>query len=115
MGLPQILLGLFCAFTVAAGQVFLKKAAAHFETLDTVFTLKAVSSSLLAGGLLYVAGMGAYLWLLRTVDLSIAYLFVLLGAVLVPVLAVIVFGDSLGLRYALGFAVVMIGLAIISL
>ena len=115
MGLPQILLGLFCAFTVAAGQVFLKKAAAHFETLDTVLSVEAVSPSLVAGGFLYVAGMGAYLWLLRTVDLSIAYLFVLLGAVLVPVLATVVFGDSLGVRYAVGFAVVLVGLAIISL
>ena len=106
----QIAIGLFCMATIAAGQILLKMAAQATLDAPRLLSLQALSPALVAGAALYGISMAAYIYLLRSVELSVAYLFVLTGAALVPVAAGLVFGETLGARYFLGLALLLAGL-----
>jgi undecaprenyl phosphate-alpha-L-ara4N flippase subunit ArnE len=60
-------------------------------------------------------GVGTLIWIyvLRHLPLGQAYPFMALSFVLVPIASVLVFGESLGLRYWLGAGLIVAGMLVI--
>jgi drug/metabolite transporter (DMT)-like permease len=58
---------------------------------------------------LYAVATALWVWILTDTPLSRAYPFALLGAVLVPVASVILFGERLNWTYPVGLAMVCAG------
>ena len=68
-------------------------------------------------GAIALYGLSTFLWVyvLARLPLSIAYPFTLLGAALVPVAAVFIFGEVLAARYWLGLGLMLGGLYLMNL
>lgn len=62
--------------------------------------------------LLYGLATIAWIWALRQVPLSSAYMFMALGFVLVPVMSHFVLGEALNMRIALGSAMIIAGILV---
>lgn len=100
-----ILLGL------AAGQMLFKQAARSLVLpfgVTTIWRL-ALDPVFLAALLLYGCSTIAYVWVLNQMPLSRAYAFFALSFVLVPTLGMVVFGETLTMRFALGSALIVAG------
>ena len=61
---------------------------------------------------LYGVATFGWIWGLRQVPLSTAYLFMSLGFVLVPLAAYLVFGEPISTRFILGTALIIIGIVV---
>lgn len=102
---------------ISLGQLLLKLAAINLDNANAwgirvgTFCLNAY---LLAG--LCVLGLSTMLWVwvLRSLSLSIAYPFMALAFVIVPVLSYQVLGEPLGWRNLLGGVLIVSGVAIVS-
>ena len=97
---------------LAAGQVLFKKAA--LAIAPGSWQSIVLNGWMAAALLFYVAATGLWVWILRTAPLSAAYPFAALSFVLVPVGAMLLFGESLGWRYAAGAALIVAGVAVTS-
>ena len=111
---------LFCALVavmLALGQFLFKLAAVEWKVqLDAgggIFSI--LSVPFFAAISLYAVATILWIYALRFVPLSRGYLFVLAGAVLVPVIAHYVFKEPIGATYWTGFAMILIGLYLCSL
>lgn len=89
---------------LAIGQVLFKIAASRGGIFDIL-----VSPWLWMGMLLYGSVTVLWLLLLREVDLSRAYPLVAVTYVLVPLLSVLLLGEKIGTRYALGVILIVTG------
>lgn len=108
----QILGCLFVAATMGVGQVLFKLAARAWTAADKLGNpLNFLTSPALIGALA-VYGLSAFAWMyvLRSVPLSRAYVFALMGSAVVPLFAALVFKEALSARYVIGFAIVLVGL-----
>ncbi len=107
------------ALVIAAnvgGQLLFKAAATSVaaETSLVGMTLRlAVVPAMWGAVLLYAVTIIAWVWVLRTVPLSVAYSAVALVFVLVPLLAVWLFGEPFTLRFALGTALIAAGVLLV--
>ncbi len=63
---------------------------------------------------LYGVATFGWIWALRQVPLTTAYLFMSLGFVLVPVMAHFVFGEAVTLRFAAGTLLIISGILLAS-
>ncbi len=104
---------LLCVFALllATGQVLFKVGADRVPTLRSLGDLPSLASSLSlwAAFLLYIGASLLWIYLLQRVPLSRAYAFASLAFILVPLFAWQVFGESLGPRYLVGAACIMVG------
>ncbi|WP_309645864.1 hypothetical protein [Phenylobacterium sp.] len=96
----------------ATAQVFLKIGSKQIEFQSGVVGL--ATSALLAppiwaGLLLYVASVGAWVFVLSKMDLSAAYPFVGLGFILTTALGVILLGEAVSVGRIVGTLLVVIG------
>ena len=114
MTLPQYLLGASSGLSLAAGQILFKIAANQttlggdkLPMLSTLFSLPMVAACML-----YAITVVLYVYLLRQVPLSQAYMFSLAGSVLVIGAAIVFFGEEFSLRYALGATMVLFGIVL---
>jgi drug/metabolite transporter (DMT)-like permease len=109
---PAVLLScLALSLSLAGGQVLFKYAAMDIGRRSADGLLAAATSPwLLAALVLYAASTGLWIWILTVVPLSRAYPFALAAAVLVPIAAYYLFGETITLRYGIGFAFVVFGL-----
>jgi drug/metabolite transporter (DMT)-like permease len=99
------------SLSLAGGQVLFKYAAQDIARRSADGLLAAATSPwLLAALVLYAASTALWIWILTVLPLSRAYPFALIAAVLVPVAAHYLFGETLTLRYGIGFAFVVFGL-----
>ncbi len=106
---------LIVAATLAGGQLLFKRAALDINAGFAERGLAVLASPWLISALvLYAAATGLWVWILMRVELSRAYPFVLLAAVLVPLGSRLFFGEMLGVRYLIGFTVIIAGLAIMN-
>jgi multidrug transporter EmrE-like cation transporter len=108
----QLLQLVLVAFLLAAGQVLFKYGATQAPTVTGLGALLRLmlSPPILAALVLY--GCTTLLWVLvlQQVPLSLAYPFMALGFLLVPLAGVAVFGESVGLRYLIGLVLILAGL-----
>ena len=61
---------------------------------------------------LYGLATIAWIWALRQVPLSTAYMFMAMGFVLVPVMSHFVLGEALNMRIAIGSALIITGIMV---
>ena len=110
----QYLMAITFGCCLAAGQI-LFKIAANQKTLAgdplPVFSLL-FTWPMIAAVALYGMTTILYVVLLQQVPLSRAYLFSMIGSVLVPILAVAIFKEPLSARYIVGGVLVFTGVAI---
>jgi drug/metabolite transporter (DMT)-like permease len=100
------------ALLLSSGQVLFKQAAIAGNAKP--FPLALFNGWLAAALVLYAIATVLWVWILRTTSLSIAYPFVALGFVLVPLAAHYLFGEPFEARHVLGTALIIAGLFVIS-
>ncbi len=102
------------AISLGIGQLMFKLAAADIKMRLNESYLSAVCSPWLLGALaLYAASTLLWVIILMQMTLSRAYPFALLGAAIVPILAVLILGESISPYYPIGMFLVVLGVAII--
>ena len=105
-----ILLAVF-ALLLSTGQILFKQA-------SVVGSPKPFHAALFNGWMasalmLYAIATALWVWILRTTPLSIAYPFVALGFILVPLAAHYFFGEPLTTRHVVGTVLIIAGLLVI--
>jgi drug/metabolite transporter (DMT)-like permease len=104
---------LFLAASLAGGQVLFKFAAMDIQQrLERSWLSVMWSPWLICALVVYGASTILWLWILAKMPLSRAYPFALLGTAAVPVLANLVFGESLPPLYLVGSVLVLLGLVV---
>ena len=110
---PQNVLALsLIAVGMAIGQVLFKMGARALVAEGPLLH-KLLSPYLAAGILLYGVTMLAWVWQLCMVDLSRAYPFIALAFAIVPLLGIFVLGETVSVRYWVGVACIILGIAIV--
>ncbi|MDO1580691.1 transporter [Rhizobium oryzicola] len=113
---PALWLGLLgTPLMIAMGQVLFKLTSRSIGSFSVGGLLAlAVNPVLLAALVLYGLGTIIWIYVLRSVPLTIAYSFMGLTFCFVPVLAQVFFGEPLSLRYAFGAMLIIAGLLTIN-
>ena len=114
MNAGQIAYAVGCVFLIAVGQLLFKAVGIAISAAGTIFHTKALVLGAIAGGVYLIATV-AWIWLLRTVPLAIAYPYMALSFVLVPALSVLYFHERLSVQYMLGITIVISGLLVLAL
>ncbi|MEO1252687.1 MAG: SMR family transporter [Pseudomonadota bacterium] len=114
MSLTQYGLAALFGLCLAAGQVLFKIAADQKTPDGAPYSITQIlfSAPMIAACILYALTVALYVYLLQQIPLSRAYLFSLLGSALVPIVAFLLFKESFSVKYLIGFALVMSGVAI---
>jgi multidrug transporter EmrE-like cation transporter len=101
-------------FAIAAGQILFKRAASQIGGGSGVSWLLEVARLPTMWIALALYGAATLLWvrILMTVPLSRAYPFVALAFVLVPAAGYVFFQESITLRYAVGTALIVVGVIV---
>ncbi len=104
MTLTHLALSLATVLSIAGGQVLFKLGAlASNEAPATASIVERYGNGwLIAGVVLYAAATGLWVYLLKTVPLNIAYPFMGLAFVVVPVAAHFFVGEALGWQHLVG-------------
>lgn len=105
------------AIVVAAGQLLFKRVAMSLgEATGPVGLLRQVMFDpwFILAMTLYIGATLLWIAALRDIPLSRAYPFTALAFALVPVGATVFFGETLGIRYYLGLAMLLGGIILIS-
>lgn len=100
------------ALLLSSGQVLFKQAA--IAGTGKPFHLGFFNGWMAAALILYAIATVLWVWILRTTALSIAYPFVALGFILVPLAAHYLFGEPFETRYVFGAVLIIAGLLVIS-
>lgn len=118
MTLTMFKLFQLCSFSVlmAAGQIFFKMAAQNsppLNSLPNLFTL-ALNHWLWLAMALYAISTLIWISVLQTVPLSIAYPFVALGFVVIPLASYLLFKEPLNWQYGVGIVLILVALKLIT-
>ena len=111
----NLLLTAACVIAIAAGQVLFKLGAlASNAAGDGAGLIERYANPYLAAAIVVYAG-ATVLWvaLLKSVPLNVAYPFIALAFVLVPVLGALFVGEALAWRHLVGGAVIALGIWIV--
>lgn len=114
---PAIIAGLILTpGLIAAGQVLFKLASRDLGAvgLGSLLSL-ATNVHLLVALFIYGAGTIIWIYLLRSVPLSYAYMFMALTFVLVPLLSYLLLGESINFKHIAGTALIIGGLVLANL
>jgi drug/metabolite transporter (DMT)-like permease len=117
MSLANVLLTILCVVAISCGQVLFKIAARSVSASSDVVSVSqnlALNPYLLAGLVLYLAATMLWIWLLRTVPLSVAYPFMALAFLFVPLLAAAFLGEPLSFNSSLGAVLIVAGICLIA-
>lgn len=113
MSITLSLYALLCVVSISIGQLLFKKAAAELPaTLSMMGLLQ--NSWLMAALVLYGITTLGWVWVLRHAPLHLAYPFMGLAFLIVPLLAWIFLGEPLHWRTLAGGALIMAGVALAS-
>lgn len=113
MSATNLALTLACVAAIAVGQVFFKLAArAASGTADFPWDL--LNAYLFVALAIYAAATFLWVWLLKTLPLNVAYPFIGLGFIIVPLLAAFFLDESLDWRNLAGGALIASGVALTS-
>ncbi|MFM0145464.1 DMT family transporter [Paraburkholderia sp. RL18-085-BIA-A] len=107
----QTVWAIACACIIAIGQIAFKKAGMEVQSAGTWFSPRAVMTVFFA---LAIYAIATLLWinLLRFVNLNKAYSFMALCFIIVPIASHFVFKETITAGYAVGTALVVLGLVI---
>ena len=115
MMVPGIkLIAALCGFVLllSGGQMLFKQAALSLPAIDAVGALVALARNpwIWAAGTIYGAAVVLWVAILQKLPLSIAYPFVALSFVVVPLAAALFFQESLTVRTLLGAVLILAGI-----
>ncbi len=102
---------LLCVTGIAAGQILFKQAALNIQNAAD-WQAWVFNGALIAALALYGLTTLFWIWILRHVPLYLAYPFMGLAFLIVPVLEHLVFGSALHLRTFLGGGLILLGVVI---
>jgi len=113
MNFRLALFTLLCVLCIATGQLLFKKAAV---TLPATFSVSALllNGWLITSLILYALTTLGWVWILRHAPLHLAYPFMGLAFLIVPVLAWLFLGEPLHWRTLAGGALIMAGVVLAS-
>ena len=109
----HLALTLVCVLAIAVGQI-LFKLAARGAAEGAGFPWEFLNAWLFAALAVYGAATFLWVWLLKTLPLNIAYPFVGLAFVIVPLLAAFFLHESLDWRHLAGGGLIAAGVAVAS-
>ena len=120
MGLPAAMMNantpwlLLFSVSLAGGQLLFKRAAQAIVGVPTsrVLIVLATSPAMWAAVTLYAGATLLWVWILSRVPLSQAHPWAALGVVVVPLAAVLVFGEAVRPVFWLGAAFVVVGIVL---
>ncbi len=112
MTFNNLLLTLSTVLGIAGGQVLFKLGAVETNTVPEGVSLLAryLNAYIVTAFAVYVAATIAWVYVLKTVPLNIAYPFMSLAFVIVPVAAWLFVGEPLSWRHLAGGAVIAAGI-----
>lgn len=100
---------------VSAGQILFKLTSARAGRLDPAGLYRLlIDPYLIAAFVIYGFGTIVWVYVLKTLPLTVAYPFMALTFCAVPLLAWLMLGETLTLRYAIGTAVIITGLFVVN-
>lgn len=104
------------AFLLASGQILFKQTAATLPALNTLDAFVALALNPWLWLALIMYGSATLLWIiiLQSVQLSLAYPFVALGFILVPLASWAFFHEAVTWSYAGGVLLIILGLGLIT-
>jgi undecaprenyl phosphate-alpha-L-ara4N flippase subunit ArnE len=114
ISLPVLAGLLLTPLLISAGQVLFKLTSARAGVANLSGLLAIIRDPYLIAALI-IYGFGTIIWVyvLKTVPLTVAYPFMALTFCAVPVLAWLFLGEALTARYALGCALIIAGLFVV--
>lgn len=117
MSAANTLLTILCVACISCGQVLFKvaaRSAAASADFLTVSRELALSPFLIGGLLVYLGATALWIWLLRTIPLSVAYPFMALAFLFVPALAAVFLGEPLSFKSVLGAVLIVAGICLVA-
>lgn len=96
-----------CVFAISVGQVLFKVAAG--SNSDGSFLMKLMQPSLLLALCIYGGATVFWIWLLQTVPLNVAYPYMALAFLFVPILSMFILGEKVELSTWIGSVLIVIG------
>jgi drug/metabolite transporter (DMT)-like permease len=99
---------LACVIVMTTGQVLFKQVAVNYNKIGAFWDIRVIGI-LFVAGILYVSSSLLWVWALRYVDISRAYPYFALGFVFVPLFGMLIFGETLTLKYAIGVLLIVAG------
>ena len=114
MSLRDYLLCALVGVMLAGGQILFKLVSAHSSNASTTLIETLFSVRLMLALIVYAAATVLWVYVLSSAPLSKAYPVVLLGAALIPIASHYLFGEPIGLRYIIGFSLVLVGIGLVS-
>ena len=107
-------LTLACVAAIAGGQILFKLAARAGAASAAGFPWDILNAWFIAALVVYGAATLLWVWLLKALPLSLAYPFVGLAFVIVPVLGALWLGESIDWRHIAGGMLIAAGVAVSS-
>jgi drug/metabolite transporter (DMT)-like permease len=103
---------------MSLGQILFKKTALSISSNEALSLFDGIIKALLVPWLymaLFVYALATIFWLyiLQRIPLSLAYPFSALAMLIVPILAMLLFGERLNFSYWIGLSLILIGIIII--
>lgn len=108
----QIVLCSTVALSLGCGQVLFKKAGLYWETASSLgkkFPYSIISGWLIGALFLYALTTLLWIYVLRTVPLTKAYVFSLAGSALVPIVGYYLFKEPINIQFVIGFGLILLG------
>lgn len=114
MNTLQLGLTLVSVLAIAGGQLLFKLAAQNAERSAAGFPWEFASGYMAAALAVYAAATLLWVWVLKSVPLNIAYPFMGLAFIVVPVFAWMLLGEPLDWRHLAGGLLIIGGIAVVS-
>lgn len=114
MSLPNIILMLVCVIGISAGQILFKLASPDIpRTLQAELWISFLLNKYLVLALL-IYGISTFLWIfaLKNIALTIAYPFMALAFIIVPLTSHLILGEELRLNTIFGACIIIAGLIV---
>lgn len=107
----RYLMVFLCVALICMGQILFKYAALTSDSRDGVWGLL-WNKFLIVAGVIYIGATFLWVWQLKFVPLNRAYPIYAAAFVIVPLLSWLFFRERFGLPYALGAALIVIGVVL---
>lgn len=120
MSKMSYILIIFAVIVISTGQIMLKYASKNIsiqnnETFNQIIVGNIKPLTIIVFAIIiYLIAMLAWIQALRSTPLSIAYLFMSISFIIVPLAATFIFNESLPRYYIPGMSMIVIGLILIS-
>jgi len=114
MSIIQFIQVTLCVVMVATGQLLFALGAKSTLLTDGKGIITYINKYLVVGLIVYAIATVIWIYLLRNIPISIAYPFMSLSFIIVPIASYYVFGDPLNVKILIGGAFIMLGVYLVA-